>query len=284
MRKILYIIINVIVLTIATLLFFNNYSFDLSLFSINKKVVFLSFILIFAVHTLKAARLYLSLYGNKFDIKEYIKTYCKVIPVNIILPFKTGELFRIYCFGYLIKNNLKGIVVVLLDRFMDTTALITLILLICFFDKIHITFLIYILIIFSFILFLIYYLFPGFYKFWKHYFLSEKATKRKLWALKILEKINSVYIEITNIVKGRGIILYFLSLIAWVVELLNLVLILKINNLSNVNNKILEYLYCATGEKSSLEFNWFIFVSIIILISFYFIFQILKCINKKENR
>jgi len=82
------------------------------------------FCLAAAVHILKAFRLWFALYGHGIPFSEYMIQYCKAVPVSVVLPCKLGDLLRAYCFGHLIHNYLSGVLVVLLDRFCDTLALV----------------------------------------------------------------------------------------------------------------------------------------------------------------
>ena len=61
------------------------------------------------VHALKAARLFLALYGQKISITEHLALYCKVTPVSMVLPYKVGEFYRMYAYGTHLKSGLKGI-------------------------------------------------------------------------------------------------------------------------------------------------------------------------------
>ncbi len=277
-----YISVNIIILSVAFYVFCSK---DLPIHNVlceyPLSVVSVFILSVAAVHFIKALRLYIALYGNGINTNDYIKTYCKVTPVNIILPFKSGELYRIYCWGYLLNDYLKSTIVVLLDRFMDTIALITLLLILCAFYGTKVTALTYFLILFLLVLFLTYYIFPNFYKFWNAYFLDAKATKNKLWGLKHLEKINMVYLEINNIINGRAVILYSLSILAWTIEIFNLFMLNKLffHKLPNVT--ITKYLNAAIGNALSVEFSSFVFISVIILSLIYLLLQIINIFKKR---
>ncbi len=275
-----YIIINIFILLMTLMLFICNYPFNADMLVSNKDI-FLFVIAALVVHSIKALRLYVALYGSKICTIDYIKTYCKVTPVSIILPLKLGEIFRMYCYGYLINNYLKGVIVVLLDRFMDTAALITILTICMLFIGKASSFVVYLFLLFLIFLFIIYKIFPNFSYFWKKYYLSAKATKRKLWSLKQLERLNKVYNEITQVVKGRGVILYLLSLVAWSVELLNLMLITNLISKEFIN-KISEYLMSALISNKVIELNKFIIISIIILLVVYFAIKFIEIVKKKE--
>lgn len=225
-------------------------------------------------------RLYLALYGTGISLQDYLKTYCKVTPVSIMIPFKLGELFRIYCYGIEINNVLKGIVVILLDRFMDTIALITVVFGLCIVMGGHITSLVYLLVFFLIMLTIIYIVFPGLYKFWKKYLIDGKASAHKIWALECIEKINSIYIEIEGVVKGRGILMYAISLVAWAIEIGNVAISTQIVGKTNLISKVNQYLVGSLGKESIPEISNFGFVSIIFMVAFYIL---MKAINKTKR-
>lgn len=127
--RVKYSLAKIVVILITILWFLYDYK-DFSSALKEEKVASI-LILIFTallVHVLKAGRLYLALYGTRRKLRTYLKKYCIVTPVTIILPFKIGELFRMHYYGSQIGNVLKGIVIIFLDRFMDTLALVTTIL------------------------------------------------------------------------------------------------------------------------------------------------------------
>lgn len=235
------------------------------------------------VHVIKTGRLYLALYGTNIGFCAYIKTYCKVTPVSVVFPFKLGEFFRMYCYGTQLKALLKGIIVVLLDRFMDTAALVTIILMAWIFNGGQIAILAYVLLLFLIFAFLIYLVFPGVYKFWKEYILKAKATEHKLTVLKVLESLNILYAEVTNITKGRGVILYFMSLIAWGAEIGCIALLCGINKETHLSDTITDYLSSALGSGSSIELNQFVFISVILMIVVYIVIKSYEIIFRKKE-
>ena len=81
------------------------------------------------VHAIKALRLYIVLFGNKFSFRKYLGQYIKTAAVNLLLPFKCGEIYRGLCIGELIGTYAEGYIIVIFDRFVDTLALITMVIL-----------------------------------------------------------------------------------------------------------------------------------------------------------
>ncbi len=279
-----YNFINVVVILITAMMFFDRYIVTEQLFrNIGFVQILILILVVCLVHAIKAGRLYLALYGSEMSFLTYIKTYCKVTPVSVVLPFKIGEFFRMYCYGQQLNNYLKGIVIIILDRFMDTVALVTMILLIWIFNGWHITSFVYILLVFLLVIVLLYMIFPSVYSFWVKYLLSARATPYRLTALNILDKLNRIYKEITNVSRGRGAILYFMSLIAWIVEIGSVAILNGFTKGRPLDTEISEYLSSAISGNQSAELKRFIFVSIMILLGIYIAVKIGTMVSEKRK-
>jgi len=282
MKNIVYNVINVIVLLVTAICFVVVYQNiegllrDCDIFSLMLLVV-----AVVLVHGIKAIRLYFALYGTDIYFKEYLKIYCKVTPVSIILPFKVGEIFRIYCYGQHINNSLKGIVIILMDRFMDTIALVGVILLVLGLNGGTGNGFTYFLLGISALMVLAYYIFPRMYTFWKKYLLKTKATKQSIRILHVLETFQVIYSEISSVLRGRGVILFFLSLIAWVVEIGSVVILNYYGKCLNAEVIVLEYLLSALGGKQSIYMSRFVLISVTGLL---FVYVILKFNGNKNSR
>lgn len=279
-----YNIINSIVLILSLAFFVYEYRKGLKLFdgmSLASVLALIATVVI--VHAIKAIRLYLAMYGEEISFSEYIKVYLKVTPVSVVVPFKLGELFRMYCYGKSIKNLLKGIIIVILDRFMDTAALVTAILILFITGRRSTNIIVYILLAFLVLAVFAYFLFPGIYSSWNKYLLRAKASEKKLRALKFLDTLNGYYKEICTVTKGRGAILYFLSLLAWAVEIGSIALLSGIMRGGELGIAITEYLSAAMGTGVSVELNRFVFVSVVLLIISYLLIKGVGLIAGKKG-
>ncbi len=217
------------------------------------------------VHLIKAGRLFLAVYGSEMNIWPYCEVYCRVTPVSVILPYKLGEFFRMYGYGREFGSFLKGIVTIVLDRFMDTMALITVILVTWAFYGGRISGFVYALLLFLACVLLLYFAFPGVYRYWKKFLLKSRASERRLALLRMIELSNSLYREMAAVSRGRGIILYFLSLIAWTVEIGSLALLGGLTGRGELSETVSGYLSAAMGTGTSPELKRFIFISVILL-------------------
>ena len=270
-HTLIYNLINVLFLLTAALLFFIIFSNGEIFRGTNNRYISIIAINVIIVHFLKAIRLYFALYGIDISFRDYLKIYCKVTPVSILLPYKSGELFRMYCYGIQTGNMLKGFITVILDRFIDTIALLTMIVVVLVVFGGTITPLVYILIVFVVTVFALFAMFPGTYKYWIKHLLKADATPRRITTIKLLNKINIVYNEITFITKGRGVILLFLSLLAWAVEIGTVSLLYKLNGGTDISGKISEYLSAALTGTQSIELRQFILISVILMLLIYVI-------------
>ena len=221
MNQKIYQIVNVIILMIALHMILNlEYVWD----TISSDSVIIVAIVSVLVSIIKAIRLYLILYGTGIDRKVFFRQYCKVIPVSIVFPFKLGDVFKIFCFGFHIKNYMYSTCAVILDRFADTLALMTLLCTMVLFSVNTTSNIFYLLMIFLVGIIILYWLFPGLNNYWRHYCLCADATKNKIKLLQFLSKLELSYNEINKILEGKTIALYILSLLAWGIELLGLVI------------------------------------------------------------
>lgn len=285
MRKKIYPIVNLAVLLLTILFFLLHYG-SVDFFFINENavsvIVFLLGVLV--VHCVKAGRLYFALYGNEVRLKRYLKIYCKVTPVSIVIPFKMGEFFRMYCYGNEIRNILKGVVIVLLDRFMDTAALLIIIFVAGSFNGGNVNAVVFMLTAILLLLILGYYMFPGLYRFWKGYLLHAEVSEHKLWGLKMLENFQLLYKEAEEVITGRGVILFVLSLIAWAVEIGLTIIMNQLYFQSENYDVLMKYIMAAITGRNSAELDKFVFVSVIVLILGYFILTVFENVSRDEVR
>lgn len=230
------------------------------------------------VHLLKSIRLYFALLGNKISLITYWKQYCKVTPLCMMLPLKVGEIFRMYCYAYQIGNFWRGMLIVLMDRFMDTMALVTVIFVLWMIRGVTFSTLFLVLFAFVFCVIFFYLIFPSIYHYWKTYLLKSKASHRKIWALKALTYFHNIYIEVKNVVYGKGSILYLLSLTSWIVEIGSLKLLNPLKN----DMLMIEYLNAALKGTEFILLQQFVFASTCVMLAAYCILWVAAKHTEKE--
>lgn len=278
--------VNICILLFSAMWFVYAYRNVQELFieQLNASLIVLFFSVVL-VHVLKSFRLYFILFGNRISLKNYWKQYCKVTPISMIFPFKIGELFRMYCYGYQIENYFRGILIVLMDRFMDTIALITVMFVGGMGNAKQMSELLLVFFVFLIGCVGFYWSFPNIYQFWLRYLLHAKATNNKNRMLEIINIANEIYGELEKVLKGKGIILYMLSLGAWLVEIGSLLLIDYMTNGRIEDTTVADYLNAALGGQNFEPLQRFVCVSIVVLVSVYLILRVyeVKHLRKKGN-
>lgn len=273
--------INLIVLAVTAGLFVHMLCTKFS-FAVSAEFVLIMIAATILVHLLKGLRLYIIMCESDISLPNFVKTYCKVIPVSMILPCKIGELYRMYCYGIEVKNYVEAVVVVLFDRLIDTLGLVTMMLVISVsFDTGMTTFL-YVLIGGLVLLFVLYYSFPGVYKFWNHHLIEGKATERKLAVLQFLSIINQFYQEIRKVSQGRWSLLFLLSIAAWMCEI-GAVVVTGSLETDEMGRAISRYLQSSMGNQMTDQFALFLVTSFVLLTGLYVVIR-LFCRKKGSSK
>lgn len=176
-----------------------------------KSWIFLSLLFAFLSYASKAVRLYIMILGNGSQFKTFLPIYLKMTFLQLLLPFKLGEFYRLFAMGTYLKNYEKGFLVILMDRFIDSLPLFILYLYAILFLDYQITFTILIVGAFLIIGWSIYFLFKPCYYFLNHYLLVSQVNKKKIIGLQLLSILQRIYEEITKTFSQKSFILLLLS-------------------------------------------------------------------------
>ena len=121
------------------------------------------------------------------------------------------------------------------------------------------------------------------YLYWKKYILSADATVGKSKALRALEYLNRIYGEIENVIKGRGILLYLMSIMAWAIEIggVSIIKRLQADN-GALDERISQYLSSALKGNQVTEMRQFVFISIVLMIAIYVLVKCFDVLRERE--
>lgn len=175
-------------------------------------------ILFCIVHVVKMARLYLIVIDEKITFKRFTTLYCSTTFVNLAVPYKLGEFFRIFVFSKACGSFKIGLTSVLVDRFFDTMALVLILIpsALIFGDKVNNATLL--LTVFVVVLVFVYLTFSSFYTYLNRYIIMNRTSKGAMNGLKFLELLKSTYDYVKNLVEGRYAILIIFSFVSWLLE------------------------------------------------------------------
>ena len=223
-RKRIYYLVNIIFL-LGSFVSLGNI-FISKLFDIHKllKPNIILFVVVFIIcfvliHSIKMLRFYLILIDEDLKINRFIKIYIKTMFVNILLPFKSGELFRFYCYSSETNNYKVGIISVLVERFFDTLGLMLLLIPIEFHTIHRLSESTVILFAFIAIMLSMYITFQGFYDYINRFLIFNTSSRKSIGWLKLLEHLYEWYIYIEKLISKRVAFILGLSFVAWIAEL-----------------------------------------------------------------
>lgn len=217
-RRKTYEIVNILVLLAAVCVLGSAYGMQ-SLESLQLSEITVFFVAACLTFGLKLVRLYLVFVDTGLAFRTHALQFFKTLLVSLLLPFKLGDFFRIYCYGHHIQNYLRSFLAVVLDRFVDTLALACILFGMAAMRSAELPWLLYFLGAFLLVVMLCYAAFPSLYDYWSAYLLQSRATRQRLRYLKLLQQLHVLYAEFRQIVQGRLLILFLLSVLAWMAEL-----------------------------------------------------------------
>lgn len=170
------------------------------------------------VHLCKMLRLYLVLMEHKGSFGKFVLMYFRTTLVNLIIPFKLGELYRFYCIFHMTKVWQVGILSVLLDRFFDIVALILVLVPFDLFIHGGLTIITFVMLVTIVLLAVIYLCIMPSYTYLNHYMIRYKSSKRAMLALRALDVAKEWYDFTRNLITGRFALITISSLAGWILE------------------------------------------------------------------
>jgi hypothetical protein len=221
-KKAVYLRINVIVILLAAafaLMRVETFT-DVQL-NLGRNLIFMVFGFIVGfvlLHFFKMMRFYLILMEQKINFLRFIKVYMKITFVNLALPFKLGEIFRIYCFSLETKDGKIGILSVIIDRLFDISALLVLLIPYDLIVRGSISPVTLILTLFAVAILFLYRIFLPTYYYLNQYLITNTESKEAVKFLYVLESGKTWYDYISRLLKGRSSLIFIFSCLGWLAE------------------------------------------------------------------
>lgn len=176
-----------------------------------------------AAHIAKFIRFYLVLLEEKkLSFADVLFLYFRTTFINLIIPFKLGEIYRIGAVYHMTGYVKTGVLSVVMDRFFDTTALLAIILPFELFFTGTLNVIPAVLFMCLLILLFIYLSFAPSYSFLNRYLVTTKKSERAMAVLKALDTANEWYLFARSLIRGRSPMILLSSFIGWGAEFLAL--------------------------------------------------------------
>ncbi|MEJ3718855.1 lysylphosphatidylglycerol synthase domain-containing protein [Paenibacillus polymyxa] len=225
-------------------------------------------------HLVRICRLYILFIDRRFSFFEIVKVYVTTTWINFVIPFKVGEIHRIWEFSKLCESFKMGVVTIWIERFFDSILLMSVF---TVFFNYHnenhfiffaLLFLFLVVSIFSFFSFL-----PTF-RYVNRFLLSESKSTRGLLGLEIMSSAREYYIYARKLLNGKIAILLGATFLVWGLEFLTYYLVLTSIGIEFRWNKINDLLFGLWGIGGVDENYRFIAFYILLFSSFAVLFRI----------
>lgn len=222
MKKKSYYVINIIILIITSIFLWNRLLKMILIFQWKKETVLWgtgAILGVILVHITKSLRLYLIILEQRIPIKFFFKQYIKTTLVNITLPIKSGELFKLYCYGTELNNYKISLLSILIDRYFDSIPLIGMLVILTSMSGMgKVSLVLWILLIFFLLLTILFFIFPSTYCYLNKFYIMNIHSIYGINTLKVLDTLNTWYLYVKKLIRGRAVLMLLLSGIAWVME------------------------------------------------------------------
>ncbi|MBR6451873.1 MAG: flippase-like domain-containing protein [Lachnospiraceae bacterium] len=192
-------------------------------------------VLFVMVHGAKSMRLYLIVIDEKIPFARFLLLYCVTTLVNLIVPFKLGEFFRIFVFTKATKSFRVGFLSVLLDRFFDTVALVLILLPFELLKGGTVSDSTLLLAAFVVVSVFAYVSFLSFYTYLNRYLIMNRTSGGAMMSLRFLELMRAGYNYVRRLIHGRYALLVIFSFVAWLLECGILFLLSKASGLAGLD-------------------------------------------------
>jgi len=175
-----------------------------------------------AVHLFKMARLYLVLMEHKISFGRFVLLYFRTTFINLIIPFKLGEVYRVEEIARETKVWQVGLLSVLVDRYFDMLALFMVLLPFDLFFRRELSPITVVFFVMIVVVALLYMAVPSSYSYLNRYLIMKKTSSRSLAALGGLDIVKKWYDFTRNLITGRSTLIVFASLLGWASEVVTL--------------------------------------------------------------
>lgn len=235
------------------------------------------------VHIIKLMRLYLIVMEQHISPKRFIPAYLRTTLVNLVIPYKLGEIYRIGVFSKITGSFYIGLFSILVDRFFDTMALILLLLPYQLLTGKEVSGVVLFLTAFLLFVAFSYIMFPPSYKYLNRYIIMNRTSNSSMMALRILEKLNEWFLYVKKLVSGRYGLIAIFSVCAWLLEMVELMLFGKMFNHDFGLSEFGDYISSILSESTSMIKTLYTVFSIVVVFIAFVIFTIIYLSDKKKE-
>ncbi len=175
-------------------------------------------VLFLLIHAFKLMRMYLVLIDGRIEFKRFVFAYFRTTLINLLIPYKLGEVYRVFVFYRLTGSMETGLLSVIVDRFFDTLALVFVMLPFQILYPDTLSFVSVMLAVFLAVVVFAYMIFPPTYRYLNKYIILNRVSPRSMAVLRLLNTLKVWYEYVRGLVAGRYALLLLMSFGAWFFE------------------------------------------------------------------
>jgi len=227
-------------------------------------MIWLLALCVFASQASKIIRFYLFIIDQKVCFRKFVALYTLTSVVNIIIPFKIGELFRIAAFGLFLKNIRITLLAIITERFFDSIIILAILLVSAIKYQFVYTFMIFTLGTLILISYGLYIVAPSLIFNLNLYLMLKKNSIFDKNILKFLEYIDTLHSIESNILKTKKQSIIFFTLIAWIFDISAMSIAVMETGKDIGVKTITEFIYEITSFKNIPLLSIYVIVSLFI--------------------
>lgn len=243
----------------------------------------LAVILFLFLHFIKLIRYYLILSESRLPLGQYTRLYLQVTLVNILIPFKLGEIFRFAMVASQCKSAKISILSIISERFFDTCVIVVMLIA-------HVVFLggelavpLMFLALFVAVCFLAYRTYPSTSRYLNRFFVLKLPTRGDVYSLKALDYMDDWYASEQKIIKGKGALMLSCSMFAWLTEYFFFTVLAKIFNLPFGMDIFSKYISSILTVSSDFPLVFNTAYTVICICTFAVLYLLIICFRKTKE-
>ncbi len=223
-KNILFLLLGFCLVFYVSVDFKNNYNEILdSIASISIISALISVILYFTSHFFRVLRLVILSSDSEISIKDLALEQFKANGVNLIIPFRLGESYRVIAFKKFFGSYSRSLIILLCERMLDIILITFILFFASFFSDIHFNFIrniIYISVILMVLLLLIYFVMDELMSIIHKIFLGKNTNKTNLAIVKFTGSFIRIINQTKIIFKSKISSCFAITFIIWSMEIL----------------------------------------------------------------
>lgn len=192
--------------------------------------IFISLVFYFISHLLRVIRLSILFNDESIKLNQILKYQLYTNGMNIIIPFRLGEIFRIFEFNKIVNNYRVTVLSIFAERTIDFIVLIVgLLIALVFIDTSNLNLQLTVLVSIIIVLALIYayYVLPNNLNFLNLYLAKRTTSETLIRILNVSGKFHKFLIHLRQILHARISPVIILTMMIWVCEIIGFSFVIR---------------------------------------------------------